>query len=293
MKHTHKIAELPQRILGKTRLAVPVLGIGTAPGGTGLTDKDAIRLYHRAIDLGVTYIDTAPGYGNAETQLSHVLKDRREEVIVTTKAPVEDRDGALASLEKSLRTLKTERVDIAFVHGIGSMDVERIMSPQGALAGLKEARRRGWTRFIGVTDHNTAWKSARIVQEYDIDVIMVTLNYADRFTYGFENSVLPLAKEKNVGALAMKVFGGARNMQYNKPAPSALEAQGPHDLHLSFRYAMGSPGVACLVIGVFSEQELAQNIAWACSFKPLEEREKSLLEKLGRETAAKLGKHFG
>ena len=61
-------AALPQRVFGKTGERVPILGLGTGPSGMGLQNEDAIRLYHRALDLGVTYLDTAPGYQRAQMQ---------------------------------------------------------------------------------------------------------------------------------------------------------------------------------------------------------------------------------
>ena len=76
---------LPHRPFGKTGQRVPLLGLGTAPGGTGLKDEEAIRLFNRAIDLGVTYVDTAPMYGRAQRQLSEIVPERREEMFLVSK----------------------------------------------------------------------------------------------------------------------------------------------------------------------------------------------------------------
>ena len=78
-------APLPQRRFGKTHERVPVLGLGTAPAGMGLADDEAVALYHAAIDRGVTYLDTAPGYQRAQSQLGQVLPSRRDEVFLATK----------------------------------------------------------------------------------------------------------------------------------------------------------------------------------------------------------------
>src|SRR5262249_49921813 len=75
-------AGLPQRRFGKTGEQVPVLGLGTGPAGFGLADDAAVALYHAAIDRGVTYLDTAPGYGRAQAQLGQVLPRRRDEVFL-------------------------------------------------------------------------------------------------------------------------------------------------------------------------------------------------------------------
>ncbi|MER3415945.1 MAG: hypothetical protein C4297_07005 [Gemmataceae bacterium] len=92
---------LPQRVLGKTGVRVPVLGLGTAPAGFR-PEKEAVAFYHRCIDAGVTYLDTAPeftGYGKAQVYLGQVLKERRREVFVVTKCFESDGDKALLLLK--------------------------------------------------------------------------------------------------------------------------------------------------------------------------------------------------
>src|SRR5688572_27390068 len=77
---------LPTRRFGKTEERVPILGLGTGPGGIGMEDRDAIPLYHAAIDRGVTYLDSAPGYNRAHVQLGEIMPSRRDEVFLVTKA---------------------------------------------------------------------------------------------------------------------------------------------------------------------------------------------------------------
>ena len=284
---------IPRRTLGKTGIGVPVLGLGSAPGGSGLTDRKAIALFHRAIDLGVTYIDSAPGYKNAHRQLAEVLRDRRAEVVLTTKAPVDAKEDALASLEKSLGELKVDHVDIAFVHSMGGRDPNLVTSPDGALSGLQEAKKRGWTRFVGFTAHNQPAKSLLALNRAEIDVVMFAMNYADRYTYDFETRVLPAAIQSNLGIVAMKAYGGAKGMKYEKPVVSAFSGLG-HDCHQqAFYYAAGLPGVATVVIGVFSVEELEQNVLWARNLRELRADEQARLDELGHSAAASLGEHFG
>lgn len=284
---------LPRRVLGRTGVRVPILGYGSAPGGLGMDDEDAISLCHRAIDLGVTLIDTAPGYGRAHLQLGQVMASRRREVFLVTKAPADDAAQALSMLEKGLRDLQTDQVDLVYVHSMGNRDVDRVLASDGALEGLREAQRRGWTRFIGVTAHNAPWRTVRVLKEAEIDVVMLAMNIADRYTYNFENEVLPLAIEQNVGVAAMKVYGGALDMNYDRPAPSALAAHGPHDHEAALRYALGLPGVGTAVVGVFTEDELVQNVVWARRTKPLDGPDGLAAERTGRQVAADWGPHYG
>lgn len=284
---------LPQRMLGKTGEPVPMLGYGSAPGGMGLKDEEAIALCHKVIDLGVTYIDTATGYGRAQAQLGEVMRERRREVFLVTKTHTAEGPKALEILEGNLKLLQTDHVDLTFVHSLGGLDVDRVLAKDGALAGLREAQRRGWTRYVGFTAHNAPWKAAKVLREAEVDAIMVAMNMGDRHTYNFEEEVLPLAAERNVGVAAMKVYGGAQGMKYEAPKPSAMGAHGPHDHGLALRYALGLPGVTLAVVGMFSEEELRRNIAWVKDFKPLTEEEERAAMSLGRELSKAWGEHFG
>jgi len=289
---------LPQRILGKTGELVPLLGLGSAPGGMGLADEDAIRLYDRAIDLGVTYIDTAPGYDRAHRQLGEVMRRRRQDVFLVTKTPADTADEALQILEKELAILQTDHADLVYVHHLGGRDVERVLAPDGALAGLREAQRRGWTRYVGFTAHNTAWKASRILGQVEVDVVMLNLNYGDLHTYDFQGEVLPLALADNVGVAAMKVYGGAEGMKYETTQsetcrPSAMKTEGHLDHETALRYALGLPGVSLAVIGMYTEAELLENIEWVRRYEALSSAQSAALEEKGRELSSAWGTHFG
>ena len=284
---------LPQRMLGKTGELVPVIGLGSACGGMGMEDDAAIELFELAVDLGVTYLDTAPVYGRAQKQLSHVLKRRRDEVFVVTKVSCDSAIEAGAILERSLADLGTGHVDLTYVHSVGRLDVDKVLAANGALAGLRDAQKRGLTRFVGFSAHNAPWKSARILREAEVDVVMLAFNPGDRYTYNFEEEVLPLAVAQNAGVAAMKVYGGATNMKYDKPVCSHLRSHGDHDHQLALRYGLGLTGVATAVIGVYNERELRQSLEWARSFTPLTPSEQAQLHQLGRQLASDWGAHFG
>ena len=113
---------LPTRRFGKTNERVPVLGLGTGPGGIGMADDEAIALYHAAIDRGVTYLDTAPGYIQAHAQLGEVLPSRRSEVFLATKAFAKSADVLLQIHAQSLKDLRTDQVDLLYAHCIGSLE---------------------------------------------------------------------------------------------------------------------------------------------------------------------------
>lgn len=282
---------LPQRPLGKTGVRVPLLGFGTAPTGMRRELKDAIALYNEAIDLGVNYMDTAPehtGYGKAQVQLGHVLKERRKEVFLVTKCYEARGDDALKLLEKSLKELQTDHADLVYAHSLGELNLDVALSKEGVLPALLKAKRDGLTRFVGISGHSRPHKFLKALEEYEIDVMMNAVNFADRHTYAFEEKVWPTAAQKRVGLVAMKVFGGAQS------ARGASNCMMPAEhLQLALRYALSVPNVALAVIGMGTREELRRNLAWTKRFKRLNDEERGLVATLGRELAEKWGAHFG
>lgn len=286
---TERQAPLPQRRFGKTGERVPVIGLGTGPGGFGLADGEAIALYHAALDRGITYIDTAPGYERAQKQLGEVLPRRRDEVFLATKCWTDNAAEALSIHEQNLRDLRTDHVDLLYAHCVGSFEPEKLLGPDGVFAGLREARRRGLTRYIGFTAHHHTWKSELLLREVEVDAVMLAMNYVDRHTYHFEERVLPRAQELDLGIAVMKVYGGARNMDYKNERDSQL----PANHRAAFRYALGLPGAAVAVIGMYSVEEIERNIAWACAWEPLSREEEECLVAEGATLASHWGAHFG
>jgi predicted aldo/keto reductase-like oxidoreductase len=286
---------LPTRRFGRTEERVPVLGLGTGPAGFGLTDAEAVALYHACLDRGVTYLDTAPGYARAHSHLGQVLPRRRDEVFLATKCWTATAAEAVSIHEQSLRDLRVDCADLLYAHCVGSFTPEQLLAPDGVFAGLRALQRRGLTRFIGFTSHHNPWVSRALLTavergDLEVDAVMLAMNYADRHTYGFEERVLPAAQRLDLGVACMKVFGGARDMNYEAHRVSHL-GDAPH--HPAFRYALGLPGVAVAVIGMYTQDELDRNLRWARAWEPLTGEEAERLTAEGRDLAARWGPHFG
>ena len=137
---------IPTRLLGKTGEPISILGFGTAPAGNRLSLRQAVKLYEEALNLGVTYFDTAPdfaGYGKAQEQLGYLLKERRKEVFLVTKCFEPEGDKALRLLEQSLRELKTDYADLVFVHSVGNdkMDPQIVFNRRGCYTALRMLHR--------------------------------------------------------------------------------------------------------------------------------------------------------
>lgn len=291
----HRPTVLPERRFGRTEERVPILGLGTAPAGFALPDDEAVALFHAALDRGITYFDTAPGYERAQVQLGQMLPARRDEVFLATKCFTSKKEEALQIHEQNLRDLRIDQVDLLYAHCIGSYDLEEMLAPDGVFAGIVEAQRRGWTRYIGFTAHHNPRKVETALgrlaeQGVQIDAVMLAMNYADRHTYGFEEHLLPRVGDLDLGVAAMKVYGGAKGMDYKNERVSQL---GERDHHAAFRYALGLPHVATAVIGMFTVAEIEQNIAWAQNWEALTSEDGQRLADEGRTVAAEWGPHFG
>lgn len=286
---------IPARSLGKTGVTLPILGFGTAPTGLRLNTRDAVRLYETAFREGITYFDTAPefaGYGKAQSQLSHLLKQVRPQMFLVTKCYEPDGERALKLLESNLRELGTTYADLVFVHSVGAdkMDPRIVFSKHGTYAALMKAKSLGLTRFVGLSGHNRPSRFVHALRQFDIDVLLNAVNFVDRHTYNFEEQVWPAAAQANIGLIAMKVFGGAQD-----PPPNTLShSQMPVEYHdMAFRYALSQPQVCCAIIGMATHRELEENLGRARMFQPLSVGEAKRLHNAGALLARQWTAHFG
>jgi predicted aldo/keto reductase-like oxidoreductase len=290
--------KLPQRILGRTRRKVPIVGFGVAPLGSDNTLPDEVtRILNYGIDQGITYLDTAPvygdpksKYGNAEMKMKDILKTRRKEVFLVTKANAQrqTRDGMLEQIEESLKRMGVDYVDLLHIHNLGDFDMQQMFKPEGALAGLKAAREKGMVRYLGVSGHIRPQRFVELIDTGDIDVTMIALNFADRHNYPFEELVFPVAKKHGTAVVAMKVLGGAKNWSYDGKTPGTLIEH--HEK--AIRYSLGLP-VASAVIGFANEKEVDQALSVARTFKPLPASEKRDLIATGKQLAEARGLYYG
>ncbi|HEV3261701.1 MAG TPA: aldo/keto reductase [Gemmataceae bacterium] len=284
---------LPTKVLGRTKVKVPILGLGTAPAGHR-REKEAVAFYHQCIDNGLTYLDTAPafaGYGKAQVYLGHVLKERRKEVFLVTKCWEPDGEKALKLLKKNLAELQVEQADLVYAHSIGDdkMLPDKIYAAGGVCKALEKARRDGLTRFLGVSGHNRPGRFLKALDEWDFDVMMNAVSLVARHIYGFERKVWPKAAKKGIGLAAMKVLGGWADGEQKPKGPRM-----PADLrHAAVRYALGLPHVSVVVLGMYDEEEMKQDLAWARAFKPLTAAEMEALHKSTRELAGKWKNLYG
>jgi len=288
-----ELGTIPRRRLGKTGVDVSILGLGTATMGENPSTVDeCASVFAEAIERGINYIDTARIYGNAEEALGRIVPAQRDKVFLVTKCMTDSAADAQKSFEESLRLLKVDAVDVLHLHSTGDRDLHVALGENGAWSYIRRMKKEGKARFIGITGHNRPAKFLRMLETGEVDVMMVAMNFVDRHVYGFEEKVLPKARELGVGVMAMKTFGGLKGgfRFTRRVTPSQMD---PIFYQNAVRYSLSLEGVTGIVIGVKKAEELRQNIRYVLHAVPLSDDERDALRAHGEKLAAEWGPRFG
>ncbi len=278
-----------RQVLGKTGVEVTVLALG---GVIGMQlppseSHDPVAIAETALDLGITYFDTAPSYNNGQSEANYgeVLAHRRDEVFLACKTGDRSYDGTMRSVEQSLKRLRTDRLDLLQIHGVSATeDVKAWSKPAGVLTALHKLREEKVTRFIGVTGHDSAETLLQAIEIYDFDTLLTTLNPVSR-RRPFREELLPLANRKGMGVIAMKVMGGGNGcLVAGNPFKKVLrpyhdETSHQVDAQSLIRYTLGLP-VSVAVIGVASIDQLRANVSIVNETDPMTPVERQELERI-------------
>ena len=293
--------ELPRAVLGRTGESVTRMTLGTVPSGMpeGATPRDVARMVDAALKAGIRSIDVAPAYINAEEGAGMALGSRRKEVFLSTKVQADTVEDAEKSFANSLRLLKTDCVDVLYLHSVGSRKKDRdpdvVLQPDSVFPWILKQKKAGKCRFVGVSSHNAPLMCKQVLETGEVDVLLTVINFVDRYTYNHEGLLIPVAKKHGTGVFAMKVFGGARRVlppgqKTNLAGPAEMDG---HDFSLAIRYAMSVPGVTAVNLGCHTPEQLRQNVATVKACKPLTVEERQLLDKVGKQLAPKWRERFG
>jgi len=269
---------MPERELGNTGVRVPIFGLGGA-GQTPLSwenrERDAVAIIQRALELGIRYFDTASSYGPSEDYLGKVLPSHREKVFLASKTAERDRDGAWKELERSLKRLNTDYLDLWQLHHVSfEQELDKIFSKDGAAKALEEAKAQKLIRFAGISGHHEPDIIAEGLRRYPFDTTLICINAADKHhPRPFIPTVLPVARQKGVGVIAMKVPAYGRLFK-----PGVLDG-----MHQAMGYTLSQPGVHCCIIAAETVAQLESNVEVARAFQPLNE---ASLAQIEQRTAA-------
>ena len=298
---TAAIAEttaLPTRPLGKTGARVSILAMG---GGSRYLmykeEEQALEALQKALDLGITYIDTSDDYGDnhlSERRIGKVLKPRKQKPFLATKLSNRNGQESAQIVEQSLTALQVEQVDLIHIHSLTTeQDLARIEAKGGVLDQLLKLRDQKMTRFIGITSHTDPHVLKTALERHDFDCTQMALNGAlvgmkggeqgmvpnPAMPPSFETVALPVATRKHVGVIAMKVF--AQDALLRDATPKEL-----------LYYSLSLP-VTTAVVGMPKLDHIEENIALAKSFSPLSKSEmERIAGKLSPTNKAKLDLFF-
>ena len=272
---------------GKTNLQVSQLGFGAAPIGYLDTERErAARIMNLLLDAGVNLIDTAASYPGSEETIAETVGHRRGEFVLVSKcgtklpdldAPEWSAETVTKTVDRSLRRLKTDRLDVMLLHSCG-IDVLR---KGEALGALVKARDAGKLRFVGYSGDNDAAEYAAALP--DVAVVQTSINLADQFN---TDCVLPAARKNNVGVMAKRPIANAAwkdlteqpglyksyaatytdRLAKMRLDPAALGFSGPRDAawpELALRFTLSQPGVHVAIIGTTNPDNARGNLAAA------------------------------
>ncbi len=259
---------LPKRPLGKTGVEISILGLG----GEGILrtydeEEKAIPLIRRALDLGITYFESARAYAGSESYYGVALEGRRKEIFLATKSHERSADGALKHLETSLKNMKTSYLDLWFVHDVRSpKDIEQIFASDGAVKSFEAAKRNKLVRFIGISGHRNPTILSRALDLFPFDVVLMPVNPAEPHYWSFLGEVLPKALKKGMGILGMKTL--SRGVSVKIFGNESVEKF----LHYSLTHS-----ISAAVVGCDTLDQLEMNVTFAKRFQPMGQVDQNVL----------------
>jgi predicted aldo/keto reductase-like oxidoreductase len=190
--------------LGKTDMMVSRLGFGGIPIQR-VSEEEAIGVVKRCLEHDITFIDTANAYTTSEERIGKAISGQRSKVILATKSTSRNNEEISSHLQLSLKRLGVDYIDLYQLHNVSDFGtLEKLLQPDGPVAFLEQAKKKGKIRHIGITSHQID-VAKEAVKSDRFETIMFPFNF---ITCEAADELLPLAREHDVGFIAMKPLGG-------------------------------------------------------------------------------------
>lgn len=275
---------LPQTRLGNTDIYLSRLGLGTVklgrnqsvkyPQGFELpSDEEARTLLHSARDYGINLLDTAPAYGVSEERLGYLLRGERKQWVISTKAGEEFShtpdgngvsrfdfapDAIRRSVERSLRRLRTDYLDIVLIHSDGNDS--HIIHHHQVLLTLSRLKQEGWIRAFGMS---TKTLEGGVLCAQEADVVMTTFDPDQED----DHQLMQHCATHNAGVLLKKIFnsGHLLTSHHISSSPNAVIEQ-------QMKVIFAQTAVNSAIIGTLNCQHLRTNVE--CALQGLAENSK-------------------
>jgi uncharacterized protein len=266
---------MPMTTLGKTGLRVSRIAVG----GWDMSLKsveNGVGVVQRAIELGVNFFDSAHTYNEGRSDQVYgraIGKSTRQKVFLMSKSRNRSYQGAMGDLEDTLRKMNTDHLDLWQCHSVSTQEeVDQILAPGGSLEAFVKAKQQGKVRHIGFSGHHDPVVHRRMLDSFDgWETIQHPVNLVDPHYESFVRSVLPRARAKGLGCLAMKAnaMGGI-----TKAKIATIEE--------CLRFAWSQP-VDVVISGMQTIEQLEQNVLTCKTFRKMTDREiANLLARTGR-----------
>jgi predicted aldo/keto reductase-like oxidoreductase len=274
------------RNFGKTGIKISALGFGamrlpsnSVDGKNVLDVEESVRIIHRAFELGVNYIDSAPYYcdGESEVIVGKALKawradKARERIYVSTKNPIENASGAdwLKRLEKSLKKLDLDSIDFYHMWGINWTAWEKnIDVKDGPLGAALKAKEEGLIKHISFSFHDAAENLPKLIDTGAFETMLVQYNLLDRSN----EAGIARAKEKGLGVVVMGPVGGGRLGAPSPTIQALLPGKASSSAEIAMRFVLSNPAVDCALSGMGSMAMVEENARIASNSAPLSAQE--------------------
>ena len=263
------------RKLGNTGMQVSALGFGAmrlpdTPAGDHVDEESSLACFRRAFELGVNYVDTAFGYCHRESEIvvGKALKGWRDKVYLSTKNPHSDRpaDEWRATLDKQLKKLDVDYLDVYHMHGIGwELFEQHICRPGGALEGARKAQSEGLFRHLAFSFHDTPESLVKLIETGEYESVTLQYNLLDRAN----EEGMALARERGMGVVVMGPVGGGR---LGTPAPDIqrlIPGGTRSTAEMALRFVLANPNVSCAISGMSTLAMVEENAAVGSRSEPL------------------------
>ena len=241
-------------------------------------EEESIRMMHRAIELGVNYFDTAPGYCEKQSEIivGKALKGRRDKVYLSTKYPSEEASGddLERKLETSLKKLDTDYIDFYHMWGISLKTfVERLDTPDGPMARARKLRDAGVIRHISFSFHDAPENMIEIIRRGEgvFASVLCQYNLLDRAN----EDAIAYAHEQGLGVTIMGPVGGGRLGAPSKVIQDLLPGKVQSSAEMALRFVMNNRNVNIALSGMSSMDMVEENAAVASNMEPLTQEEEA------------------
>jgi predicted aldo/keto reductase-like oxidoreductase len=287
---------IPVRTLGKTGLKLPILGYGGAAlpkaWRSPLSYEDRVALVRYAFNRGLRYFDTAGNYMESQAILGEALKDRRGKVCLVTKVETTQPEQVRRAVEKSLKELQTDYLDILLIHGtpgLEQMSVEQAMKIHAELAKLCDEK---IARFLGFSAHGYFDKALALINSGGFQMCMLSHGYMPRGHNSvwtprmtkLRDDCLARARETGMGIVAMKVIGGGWLGRWSGYLVPGFDKQRLAQLPAAaIRYVLQDKRVDLLAIGMHVPSQIDANIKAVSSDGAVTAEDRALLAEFSAE----------